>query len=298
MRAFASARNGFVNALLRFCVASRGRHGAALASRYGPDSVRAIHFVCSSPGGDRFDVVAVRGFIVAPEGMRRQPGLWWLETENHPHLVMEDSRVLEDAIGGGQLGCWPFCVAAERWNEAAALQRWLPRSLTSDHEPEDPFQRGITDSRIEALRLPRRRTERMALETEQSSMRSPARRLRQGSIAVAYLFGPVAPVPAALLTTLSLAASAYYLAGVAWWLWGLGDGIDGPQIQDGVVLILAGLIASWITGLFAPRRVYHDGPQFRLPGIGGRERQPLTQLAWAHIELVSSCSCSPSQDSS
>jgi hypothetical protein len=250
-----------------------------MASRYGPGSVRAIHLVCSSPGGDHFEVVAVRGFIVAPEPMRRQPGLWWLESENHPHLAMEDSQVLKDAIDSRELGCWPFCVAAERWNEAAALHRWLPRSPTSDKEPEDAFQRVITDSRIDALRLPRRRTERVSLETDRTSMRSAAVRLKQGSMAVAYLFGQAARVPAALLTTVLLAACAYYLAAVASWLWGLGDGIDAPEIQNGVVLILAGLIASWITGLFAPRRVSYDGLGFRLPAVAGLERQPLLHLA-------------------
>jgi hypothetical protein len=279
MSALASARAGFANALFRFCAGARRRHSAALASRYGPGSVRAIHLVCSSPGGDHFDVVAVRGFIVAPEAMRRQPGLWWLESESHPHLVMEDSKVLEDAIGSGQLGCWPFCVAAERWNEAAAVHRWLPRSPISDQEPEDPFQRVITDSRIEALRLPRRRTDRMTLEIERASMRSPAERLQHGFMAVAYLFGRVGRVPEALLTTVSLAACACYLAAVALWLWSLDDGIDGPEIQDGAVLILAGLIASWITGLFAPKRVSHDGLRFRLPAVAGRERQPLLHLA-------------------
>ena len=110
-------------------------------------------------------------------------------------------------------------------------------------------------------------------------MRSPAVRLQHGSTAVAYLFGQAARVPAALLTTVSVAACAYYLAAVALWLWGLGDGIDGSEIQDGVVLILAGMIASWITGLFAPRRVSHDGLRFRLPAVASRERQPLLHLA-------------------
>jgi hypothetical protein len=77
----------------------------------------------------------------------------------------------------------------------------------------------------------------------------------------------------------SLAACAYYLAAVASWLLGLGDGIGGPEIQDGVVLILPAVIASWITGRFAPKHLPHDGGPFRLPTVARRERQPLLRLA-------------------
>jgi hypothetical protein len=279
MSALVSPRNDFVNSLLRFCTAARRRHLATLASRYGPESVRAIHLVCRSPGGDHFDLVAIRGFVVAPEAMRRLPGLWWLQGENYPRLVMEDAKLLEDAIGSVQLGCWPYCVAAERWNEAAAQYSWLPRSPASDREPDDPFQRVITDSRIEAVRLPRQRIDRAAFEFERASMRSPAMRLQHGLMAVAYLFGHVTRGLVALLTTVSLAACAYYLAAVASWLWGLGDGMGGPEMQDGIVLILAGVIAWWITGHFAPKRMRHEGVRFRPPTGAGRDRQPLLHLA-------------------
>jgi hypothetical protein len=279
MSPLGSARNDFVNSLFQYCAGLLGSHVAATAPRYGPATVRAIHLACRSPGGDHFDVVALRGFVVAPDAMRRQPGLWWLESESHPHLVMEDSKVLEDAIGSGRLGCWPYCVPADRWNEAAAQHRWLPRSPVSDREPADPQQRVVTDSRLGAVGLPWRRTDRLAGKTERTSTRSVAVRLHHGSMAVAYLFGQVTRVPVALLTIVSLAACTYYLAAVASWLWGLGDGIGGPEIQDGVVLILAGLIASWITGLFEPKLVSHDGVRFRLPAVVGRERQPLLHLA-------------------
>jgi hypothetical protein len=278
MTALASVSNNFVNSLRRLRGGPFRSRAAAMASRYGPGSVRVFHLVCRSPQGDYFDVVAVRGFVVVPEAMRRQPGLWWLESENHPHLVMEDSRVLEDAIGRARLGCWPYCIAAERWNEAAAQHRWLPRSPVSDREPPDPIEQVITDSRIEALNLPRRRSERIVLEPERTPTYAVAVRLHHGSAAVAYLFGRVARVPAALLATVSFAACAYYLAAVALWLWGLGDGISGPEIQDGAVLILAGLIASWLTGLFAPKLMPNDGVRFRVRGVQGRDPPPLVQV--------------------
>jgi hypothetical protein len=241
--------------------------------------VGAIHLVCRSPAGDRFDVVAFRGFVVAPEPMRRQPGFWWLESEHHPHLVMEDSKLLEEAIGGGQLGCWPSCVAAERWNEAADQHRWVPHSPASDGDLEDPLQRIITDPRIEAVGLPCRRADRTDLEAGQTSMPSLAARLDRGSIAVGYLFGQIARVPRSLLAAVSLAACTYYLAAVAAWLWELVDGISGPEIQHGVVLIVAAMIASWITGLFSPKLGSHDGRRLRVPAARRRERRPLLHLA-------------------
>jgi hypothetical protein len=279
MSALGSARNDFANSLLQICASLSGSQVAGATPRYGPGSVRAIHLVCRSPRGDHFDLVALRGFVVAPEVMRRQPGLWWLESENHPHLVLEDARVLDDAIGKRRLGCWPYCVPADRWNEAAAQHSWLPRSPVSDHDAADPRQRLLMDPRIGALALSWRRTDRMTRETKRLSTRSMAVRLYNGSTAVAYLFGRVARAPAALLAIASLVACAYYLAAVASWLWGLGDGLSGPEVQDGVVLILAGLVASWLTRLFAPKLVSSDGVRYRLPAVEGRERKPLVGLA-------------------
>jgi hypothetical protein len=59
----------------------------------------------------------------------------------------------------------------------------------------------------------------------------------------------------------------------------LGDGISGPEIQGGIVLILAGLIALRVTGLFAPKLVSSSGVRYRLPAVDGRDRRPVIRLA-------------------
>ena len=239
----------------------------------------AIHLECRGPGGDDFAVVAVRGFVVVPESMRRQPGLWWLESENHPHLVIEDSNVLEDVIGPGRLGCWPYCVAAERWNEAAAQHRWLPRSPGPGREPEDQQWRLIENARIEGVRLPSRRTDPTAFASERAPARSLVLRLERGSMAVSYLFAQTALVGAVLMTTLSLAVCAYYLAAVASWLWNLRNGISGREIQDGLVLLLGAFVATWITRRLASKRGVNDATRFRLPDAAWGVRRPLVRLA-------------------
>jgi hypothetical protein len=274
-----STRKGFVNSLRQFCTGPCVGRAPVGVSRYGPGSVPAVHLECCSPSGDRFDLVALRGYLVAPEAMRRQPGLWWLESEEHPHLEMEVSRALEDAIGSGRLGCWPYCVPAERWNEAAAQDRWLPRSPVSDGEPPETGQRGLSDPCLDALPLPLRPTDDLPLERDWTPTRSLRERLRDGPATVTYLFAQVVRVPRILLATISLAAGACYLAAVASWLWGLGGGITGQEIQDGVVLVFAALVASWITGLFEERLVSDGGVRFRLPRAEGRDRQPLLHLA-------------------
>jgi len=110
-------------------------------------------------------------------------------------------------------------------------------------------------------------------------MRPVAERLHQGSLAVRYLFGQLARVPVALLMAVSLAACAYYLSGVSFWLWGLRDGAHGAEIQGGVVLALAGLVVSWITSRFAQKLVSSNGVLLRHRGPGSREGEPLLSLA-------------------
>lgn len=274
-----TTRNGFVKSLRQICTAACAGRARVGVSRYGPGLVGAVHLECCSPAGDRFDLVALGGYVVAPEAMRRQPGLWWLESERHPHLEMEAARTLEDAIGSGRLGCWPYCIPADRWNEAAAQVRWLPRSAVSDCEPPDAEQRVLTDSRFDALSLPLRQTDYLSLERDCTTTRSVRERLRDGSAAVAYLLAQIARLPRILLATISLAVGAYYLAAVASWLWGLRDGISGHESQAGIVLVLAALVASSITGLFVERLVSDGGVPFRVPRSEGRHRQPLLHLA-------------------
>jgi hypothetical protein len=58
----------------------------------------------------------------------------------------------------------------------------------------------------------------------------------------------------AVLQLAGVAASAYYLLTATAWPWALRDGMEGAELQSGVLVLLVGLLLSWIT------RVLWDRP--------------------------------------
>ncbi len=68
--------------------------GTVETRRYGADLVHFIHIPCRTPAGESFDLAAHRDFVVVPDELRHQPGLWWLESEDHPRLGIAASRAL------------------------------------------------------------------------------------------------------------------------------------------------------------------------------------------------------------
>jgi hypothetical protein len=247
--------------------------------RYRLGAVPAVHLDCRAPSGNRFDVVVIRGHVVAPEAMREQPGLWWLESEDHPHLDMEAARALQEAIGGQGLGCWPYCVPEERWNAAAADSFWLPRTPAPSDFLRDAEHRQVTDQRIEALQLPSDRPDFQWLDSERIPSRTISERLRDGSAAVDHLLELVWRAPGTVLSIISLTTCAFYLAAIGSWLWALHDGLGAAEVDNGVVLLLAAVLLAWITRLFEVRDLSQTGARLRLPRSEGRDRQPLLHLA-------------------
>jgi hypothetical protein len=241
--------------------------------------VQAVHLECRAPSGAHFDVVALRGHVVAPEAMRQEPGLWWLEREDHAHLGMEAATALQEATGSRRLGCWPYCVPEDRWNEAAMRTYWLPQTPVCSEFPLDDRQRVITDRGLETLELPPDRIDRQRPDTDRGAPRTVRERLGDGSAAVGYVLKPIQRVPLIVLSIVSLVTCACYLAAIASWLWTLHDRPQSADVENGVVLLLAALFLSWITSLFEQRVLSDAGALSRLPKDEGRERQPVLHLS-------------------
>jgi hypothetical protein len=238
----------------------------------------AVRLECCSPRGERFEVVALRGHVVAPETMRRQPGLWWLESENHPRLEMEAAIALEEVIAGLRLGWWPYCVSGERWNAAAAEHRWLPPAPLGNRAALEREQRDLEDPRLASIPLPEIRSDLPRFDEDPSPTATLRERLQDGWNAVAYLLLWLRQVPRVVFSVTSLLVCAYYVVAAVLWLWALRNGITDTEIQSGVILIVAGLVASWLTGLFEERPMAQGGRRIRLARADARDRQPLLLL--------------------
>ncbi len=187
--------------------------------------------------------------------------------------------VLQEAIGSGRLGCWPYCVPEKRWNDAAAQNHWLPRSRVSDGYVPNARQRAITDRRVENLPLPSRLRDLKPFDRDLTTLRTFRERLSDGSTAVSELFEQVRRVSRIVLSSVSLIACSCYLAATASWLWALHDGLGGAELGNGIVLFLAALLASWTTSLFETRVPSGAAGRLRLPRSEGRDHQPLLHLA-------------------
>jgi hypothetical protein len=244
-----------------------GRYGANAGAvedrRYGPAAVSGVRLDCRSPRGDLFAAAAVRGFVLVPETLKAEPGMWWLEREGHAQLDAETSYAL--AAGGTSVGPWAYQVPVVRWNEAAARQPWLTAA------PVVPADARELGSRL----APDRRGDSPRIHSRSTSLRD---RVCDGAAAVAGVFGHAARAARFSLTACALGASAYYVVAVATWLWSLRDGMTSSEAQAGVVLSGFALVATWITGRFEERLVSDGGVLVRRARTDARGQQPLLHL--------------------
>lgn len=215
----------------------------------------AQRVACQTPWGEAYDLVVVDGRIVVPRELADMGSLWWLDTEHHPRLAVTALSALERATEAA-LGLAPYCVTVDRWNEAARGDRWLP-ILPPGAEASDTGSEaaGLVMSPGPLVVLPKRTT-RPADGAHGVSQAQGASldRLQNGRYAVGTLLDVVRLPLRAVLQLAGVAASAYYLLTAAAWLWALRDGMEGAEMQSGVLVLLVGLLLSGIT------RVLWDRP--------------------------------------
>jgi hypothetical protein len=216
---------------------------------------------CRSPTGNLFEALSVGRFVVVPEALKAEPGMWWLEREGYPRLDAETSHALDHLTGTVYVGPWPYRVPAGRWNEVAASHPWLTAAPV---HAVDVGSRLLADRHVDSR------------EARSRSI-SSRERLLQGATAVAGLFAHVGRAARFGLTASVLGACAYYVVALAVWLWSLRDGMTAAEMQAGAVLVGVALVATWITGRFE-QRLTSDGVLVRLPRTEGRRRQPLLHL--------------------
>jgi hypothetical protein len=209
--------------------------------------------------------LAIGSFVLVPETLKAEPGMWWLEREGHPRLDAETSYALDRVTAGTRVGPWPYRVPATRWNEAVARQPWLPPVPIVAADATD-FGSGL---------LPDRRAYWHEMLPRSTSLRD---RVCDGAAAVAGLFAHASRAVRFGLTACALGAGAYYVVAVAAWLWSLRDGMTASETQAGVVLAGFALVATWITGRFEEQLVSASGVVVRLPRAEARGRQPLLHL--------------------
>ncbi len=63
-----------------------------------------------------------------------------------------------------------------------------------------------------------------------------------------------------ILLVLAVLASAYVFA-VAAWLWTLRDGVSGPNMSTGLVLVGAAVLVAWLGGITGAGRTSGSSPQ-------------------------------------
>jgi hypothetical protein len=233
--------------------------------RYGPAAVSEVRLECRSPTGNLFEALAVGGFVLAPETLKAEPGMWWLEREGYPRLDAETSCALNRVTAGNQVGPWAYRVPAARWNEAAVRQPWLPAAPIVAADASD------FGSRL----MPERRADSREMLSRSTSLRD---RVCDGAAAVAGLFAHTTRAGRFLLTACALGACAYYVVAAAAWLWSLRDGMTASETQAGVVNAGFALVATWITGRFEEQPVSASGVLVRRPRAEARGRQPLLHL--------------------
>ena len=237
--------------------------------RYVP-SMSALRVACRTPWGSQCDLLVLQGHVIVPRELAHVRPLWWLRDEHHPCLAVAPLSVLEQQTGA-EIGISPYCVPIERWNAAARRESWLPVVPAGCESGQSS---DVTASpELESLPLPSPASGRIDRELDHS--RSAGDRLREGSYAVSRLFGGVRRLVVVGALAVAVLACANYLAGTAVWLWNLRQGMTSARIEQGVVLIVAALLFSALTGLFRERFATHHGIR-ALPYRGdGRERQPV-----------------------
>jgi hypothetical protein len=211
-------------------------------------TMSALRVACRTPWGSQCDLLVLQGRVIVPRELAHVRPLWWLHEEDHPCVAVAPLSVLEQQTGA-EIGISPYCVPIERWNAAARRESWLPVVPTGCDSSQSS---DVTASpELESLPLPSPASGRIDRELDHS--RSAGDRLREGSDAVSRLFGGVRRPVVLGAVAVAVLACANYLAGTAVWLWNLRQGMTSATIEQGVVLIVAALLFSALTGLFRER---------------------------------------------
>ena len=172
--------------------------------------------------GDEVELpLAMNRWVVVPRALARfDPELAWaLDYDDAPEPADADPRL--DFSAGALL------VPVKRWNEHAELEP----NLGPCHRPPtgDPWYTPAPPPSIASDRA-----------SSDVSRRPPGLRLAK---------------LAARSTVLALAASAgAYVAAVGAWLWSLRDGISGPDVSTGLLLIGVAVLLAWLVGVVGAAR--------------------------------------------
>jgi hypothetical protein len=239
----------------------------------------AQRVACQTPWGEVHDLVVVEGRVVVPRELADMASLWWLGAEHHPRLAVTALTALERATGAA-LGLAPYCVAVDRWNRAAHHEPWLPVVVGT----------GASESASDAARLervpaPLLLPERMTRPSDAARGARPSRRplldrLQGGHDAVGSLLDVVRRPVRAVCQLVGVAVGAYYVLTAASWLWALRDGMDGAELQSGVVVLLVGLLLSAAT-----RALWDRAPRDRVDARAVRRVQPIVDATLGAYRL-------------
>jgi hypothetical protein len=169
--------------------------------------------------GDEVELpLAMGSWVLVPRALARfDPELaWTLDYEDAPEPEAADSRL--DFSAGVLL------VPVERWNEHAALE---PNLAPSSSACSDASGRWPAWSNGEPIPLAAGRSE---------ANKRP----------LTAAFAGVAARGAALVIA---ALAVGYVVAVGAWLWNLRDGITGPDVSTGLILVGAAVLLAWLAGL-------------------------------------------------
>jgi hypothetical protein len=239
----------------------------------------ALRVACRTPWGDEHDLVILRGHVIVPRQLGHDRSLWWLGDEHHPRLAVTSLSVLEQETGA-DLGLSPYCVPIERWNRVAREESWLPVVPISASAGSFVDGPGVTDlpasAQLDSVPIPRRAARPMDLDLDTDGPHLTFRnRPHAGSHAVSRVFGGFRQLVVIGLLGTAIVACLYYVISAALWLWNLRNGMTGGETQEGVMLILAGLLFSALTGLCRERVRAPSGDRVLPYRYDARERQPV-----------------------
>jgi hypothetical protein len=168
--------------------------------------------------GDELELPLAMGtWVVVPRGLARfDPELAWaLDYDDAPEPEDADPRL--DYSDGALL------VPVGRWNEHAAIEPNL--APCSAGTPTAAPPRMAAPIAASVGRVCGMQTERRA-----SGMRV-ARTVRR------------------LIAFATLALAVAYVVGVGAWLWSLRDGVSGPRVSIGLMLVGAAVLLAWLAGI-------------------------------------------------